>query len=120
MYRLFSKIAVFTSVLVLTAHTLFPHSHEAESELIAVEEATIFHLLSHIFEQDLGEGHLENYLSVGISSIPGPSFEMVLQENSILIERHYSTLNQLSSFKKGYYKQVEPLSSGPPRSPPVA
>ncbi len=121
MFRVISKIAVSGAVLILMVHALFPHSHEDEPGCAPeVQEDAIIHLLTHVFEQDLGTNHLETYLKVSQASIKGPVSEMLTNVilNSDIIAISDRDLPQNIYFIT--YRPIEPLSSGPPRSPPTA
>lgn len=102
-------------------HSLFPHNHEDEPNCLPeVEEAAIIHILSHVFEQDLGIDHLETYVSSIHATIQGPSSEILLIKNDLCHKISAIESKRTDNLYINGYKPVEPISSGPPRSPPMA
>lgn len=63
--RSFHKLAILLPVLIIMLHSFTPHVHGQEVVEKNLESSYlpigIFGWLSHCFEHDLGEGHLENF-----------------------------------------------------------
>ncbi len=115
-----SKISIFGAVLILMGHSLFPHNHEDDPHCLPeVGEDTIIHILSHVFEQDLGIDHLENFISSIQTSISGPSKRIIPIGNYNWINISISESAKTSVLYVNCYKPVELTSTRPPRSPPL-
>ena len=66
-YRLIREGSLFLSGALLILHALFPHVHSSEDDLQTVHISEPFALewLHDLFDIDLGDTHLESFISSG-------------------------------------------------------
>lgn len=109
---------LFFGLFVLIGHSVVPHNHYAPQnsceEIHQSHEASIFDILLHILEEDLGERHLED---IALQELPSLNAALLAEANAI-----HAPYVEHDVVRPAYSAMLE--SSHPrsrsPRAPPVA
>ena len=73
LYLFVQRLALSMAGMLLVLHAIFPHHHEGSEEHISSpEDSSWVVLLQDLFDMDLGEEHLEHFISDGPQTLIPP------------------------------------------------
>lgn len=90
MLSLLKYILIYTASIILILHTMVAHEHQGEVTVQVGEETCLEssvclrHWLEHVFDEDLGEGHLEYFVQSNLSLGQDYAYHPSLDNNFLL------------------------------------
>lgn len=109
-------------VLVVLLHSVTPHQHLAldETPTFLAQNHCTEGFLSHIFEVDLGENHLEEFKTSRYDVDFNPDLDLLVSADQVLVYRIHNTGFNFSAVEDLDVQDLYLRGSHALRAPPVA